>query len=266
MPVSLWLVSGSVAFDRAAEYYDRTRAMAPEASERLSELLAGELRGHEPVLEIGVGTGRIALPLHAAGVDLVGADISVPMLNKLVENSAGRAPFAILGADATRLPFSSGSFGGAVSAHVLHLIADWHRAVDELFRVLRPRSVLVVDVGGLAARHGDWAEILDRFLLESGITRRNRGVDRIDELTSEMERRGAALKPLPVVENRRRTTYAALLEHLAEGRSSFTWQIDDDARRRAALRTRAWAEERFGDPAKSADVNNDIHCHAFLLP
>jgi SAM-dependent methyltransferase len=259
-------MSGSVAFDRAAEYYDRTRAMAPEASARLSELLAGELRGHEPVLEIGVGTGRIALPLHAAGVDLVGADISVPMLNKLVENSAGRAPFPILGADATRLPFAADSFGGALSAHVLHLITDWHRAVGELFRVLRPRSILVVDVGGLAARHGDWAEIMDRFLMESGIARRNRGVDRIDELATEMERRGAAVRSLPVVENRRRTTYAALLDHLEHGRSSFTWQLDDEARRRAARRTRAWAEERFGDTARSADVNNDIHCHAFHLP
>jgi SAM-dependent methyltransferase len=259
-------MSGSVAFDRAAEYYDRTRAMAPEASARLSEVLAGELRGREPVLEIGVGTGRIALPLHAAGVDLVGADISVPMLTKLVDNSGGRAPFPILGADATRLPFAAGSFGGAVSAHVLHLITDWHRAVDELFRVLRPRSVLVVDVGGLAARHGDWAEIMDRFLLESGISRRNRGVDRIDDLASEMERRGATAKALPVVENRRQTTYTALLDHLAEGRSSFTWQLNDATRRWAARRTRAWAEERFGDPEGSADVNNDIHCHAFYLP
>ena len=56
-------MSGSIRFDRAAEFYDSSRAISPEAMERTVELLAGELRGRGRVLEVGVGTGLLALPL-----------------------------------------------------------------------------------------------------------------------------------------------------------------------------------------------------------
>src|SRR5207237_9534694 len=70
----------SVAFDRAASFYDQTRTLSPEAAKRVTDLLSDELAGVERALEIGVGTGRIALPLVDAGVRLVGVDLSAPML------------------------------------------------------------------------------------------------------------------------------------------------------------------------------------------
>ena len=39
------------------------------------DILTDELRGRGRVLEIGVGTGQVALPLHAAGTPLVGDGI-----------------------------------------------------------------------------------------------------------------------------------------------------------------------------------------------
>ena len=41
---------------------------------------------HLPVLELGVGTGRIAVPLAARGVHVVGLDASPAMLDRLAEN------------------------------------------------------------------------------------------------------------------------------------------------------------------------------------
>ena len=70
----------SVPFDRAASFYDQTRTLSPDAAKRVTELLSDELAGVERALEIGVGTGRIALPLVDAGVRLVGVDLSAPML------------------------------------------------------------------------------------------------------------------------------------------------------------------------------------------
>src|SRR5438132_1369622 len=58
----------SVAFDRAADFYDTTRSLAPEAKAKFEELLIGEVRSREPVLEVGVGTGRVALPVHDRGL------------------------------------------------------------------------------------------------------------------------------------------------------------------------------------------------------
>jgi SAM-dependent methyltransferase len=39
-----------------------------------------------PVLELGVGTGRLAIPLAARGIQVVGLDASQAMLDKLAEN------------------------------------------------------------------------------------------------------------------------------------------------------------------------------------
>src|SRR5207247_4215962 len=71
---------GSIPFDRAAEVYDRTRRLTPEASAATTELLARELDARQPILEIGAGTGLIGLPLAGAGIRLVGLDLSRPML------------------------------------------------------------------------------------------------------------------------------------------------------------------------------------------
>ena len=62
---------GTVSFDRAAGYYDATRGLPADVQEALTEVLAHELEGKGPCLEVGVGTGRIALPLHRRGVPLV---------------------------------------------------------------------------------------------------------------------------------------------------------------------------------------------------
>src|ERR671934_67280 len=59
----------SIAFDRAAEYYDRSRSISDEAMAATVELLSAELGGRGRVLEVGVGTGLLALPLCRAGLD-----------------------------------------------------------------------------------------------------------------------------------------------------------------------------------------------------
>ena len=117
----------SVVFDRAAAFYDRTRALAPATMDAVVARLARELAGRGPVLEPGVGTGRIALPLAAAGVDVTGLDLSEPMLRELVakrdgqtRGAGGRVP--LVRGDATRLPFPAGAFGGAYVVHLLHLV------------------------------------------------------------------------------------------------------------------------------------------------
>ena len=103
--------SSSVTFDRAAEYYDRTRSNPLSIQRRVTELLTAELRPRQPVLEIGVGTGRVALPVHESGVRLVGADLSRPMMERLVAKAGGSPPFSLVQADATRLPFPDARSG-----------------------------------------------------------------------------------------------------------------------------------------------------------
>ena len=149
----------SINFDRAAEYYDSTRSLPPQIADKLTELLLTELAGKGRCLEIGIGTGRIALPLAQGGVDIAGVDISSAMLARLQEKAEALGvvvPAQV--ADATALPFEDGSFDAGIACHVFHLIRDWPAAVRELARVVRPGGMVLVEAdpnGGLRSRFRD---------------------------------------------------------------------------------------------------------------
>lgn len=69
--------------DRIAEYYDDWVAHAiPQDIDQTVNVLA-DLVGEGPVLELGIGTGRIALPLAAKGVEVHGIDASTRMVHEM---------------------------------------------------------------------------------------------------------------------------------------------------------------------------------------
>ncbi|MEM6838878.1 MAG: methyltransferase domain-containing protein [Cyanobacteria bacterium P01_C01_bin.120] len=77
-------------FDKrvAATYDDDVTSGAPEAVEPVVDFLT-ELADGGRVLEFGIGTGRIALPLAMQGVEVHGIDLSQAMLTKLAEKTGG---------------------------------------------------------------------------------------------------------------------------------------------------------------------------------
>src|SRR6266571_1138461 len=58
---------GRLSFDRVAAIYDETRGLAPRAMARVLAVLVDQLQGKR-VLEVGVGTGRYAVPLQKSGI------------------------------------------------------------------------------------------------------------------------------------------------------------------------------------------------------
>jgi SAM-dependent methyltransferase len=60
------------------------------------ELLAG-LAGAGPVLELGIGTGRLALPLAERGIEVHGIDVSEQMVAKLREKPGGETISVLIG-------------------------------------------------------------------------------------------------------------------------------------------------------------------------
>jgi SAM-dependent methyltransferase len=234
---------GSICFDRAASFYDKTRALDPEAMATLHQQLLDEVRDLR-CLEIGVGTGRVALPLHDDGVDLTGIDISREMLGRLIANAGGTLPFPLLLADATQIPFKDGSFGAAYASWVFHLITRWRDVAAELLRVVEPGGKIIVAAGS-------WNKSLsnlvrERFRDEAGITDWPRGPKSWEELDAEMERLGATTRSLPGVPDRIRSTLEEDIRSLEEGIYSVTWGVDEAKRREAADAVRGWAEATFG--------------------
>ncbi len=71
--------------DEYAARYDDLHAMDPTAAvERLADLA-----GDGPVLELGIGTGRIALPLSERGIEVHGIDASTCMIEILRQKPGG---------------------------------------------------------------------------------------------------------------------------------------------------------------------------------
>jgi SAM-dependent methyltransferase len=75
---------------RVAERYDDTAAelFVPEAVEPVFDFLV-ELAGGGAALELGIGTGRIALPLARRGVRVHGIDLSADMVAQLRTKPGG---------------------------------------------------------------------------------------------------------------------------------------------------------------------------------
>ena len=238
-------MSGSVSFDRAAAYYDRTRRITPEASAELTRLLAGELEGRRRALEIGVGTGLVGLPLHAAGLPLAGVDISPAMLEELRRKAGGAWPFPIAVADATRLPFADGTFGGAIARHVLHLIPDWPAVAAELVRVVGLGGVVLI---GLGYQGGPFQEVADHLEGLVGPRAKRAGLQngeagRLDEVIASL---GGVGRDMPHVWQVSTYTIDAYLAEIGDRIASWTWSVDPELLRAAIDDTRTWALERYG--------------------
>ena len=75
--------------DRIAEVYDEWYGGAPFLETEASVELLADLAGDGPVLELAIGTGRLALPLAERGLEVHGIDASEAMVAKLREKPGG---------------------------------------------------------------------------------------------------------------------------------------------------------------------------------
>lgn len=129
-----------LSFDRVATIYDDSRGLRPRPMARLLAVLVDELQ-RKRVLEVGVGTGRYAVPLQKSGIRVVGVDVS----RRMVELGLAKGLRDVVFADGARLPFAAGSFDVATTNHVLHLIPDWRDALREIARVTREAYFTVIE-------------------------------------------------------------------------------------------------------------------------
>jgi ubiquinone/menaquinone biosynthesis C-methylase UbiE len=237
-------VTASQSFDRAADYYDETRTTDPATLERILELVQGRIADRGPVLEIGVGTGQLAVPLRARGVPVIGIDISAAMMAKLRAKAGGDA-VPLVRADATRLPFPDGGFAGAYGRWVLHLIPNWMDAVHELDRVVTRDGEIAMEPGG---ETGIFAEIQRRFVDLLGDRARSPGMDPLDRdvvLDAAMSEVGRSLAAVVEVSYDRTVRLADHFDRLPRKEFSWTWRVPDDALAAAIPPVRAWAAERW---------------------
>ena len=101
--------------DAFADVYDEWYADVSDVAATVSFISALARQDKQlPVLELGVGTGRLAIPLAATGLQVVGVDASQAMLAKLAENDPSRSVTPHLGDMVEGLP--EGPFAVALVA------------------------------------------------------------------------------------------------------------------------------------------------------
>lgn len=241
--------SRSLSFDRAADFYDETRLLPRDVADAVRATIFHAM-GDPPAprfLELGIGTGRIALPFLDAGDDYVGVDLSLAMMRRLEAKSAG-APLAC--ADITQLPVPDDTFDAAVAMHVFHLVGAWQRALDEARRVTKP--------GGWFLWSWHWRNEtsvnvrLRRWLAQEAEARGHsteRPGARQEELQDALDRRGAETQEHEVARWRTRSTILAHeLDKLAGRTTSDTWMLPDDVFDACLAAVRRRALDEYGSP------------------
>lgn len=146
------LVHGTRAHYDEADLYDHTYRRRTE-DVRFYVDAAREL-GAKRVLELGVGSGRVAVALARAGVEVLGVDQMQPMLDALHrrlerEPSSVRERVTTRCADLRTLRLKD-TFELVVAPFnvLMHLYErqDWERALSRIARHLKARGKLVFDV------------------------------------------------------------------------------------------------------------------------
>jgi len=172
-----WQTDGYLS-QRSAELYDlsveflflgaadvmRRQVMAPLADR--ANASGAPLR----ILDVGCGSGPMlrqmahAWPRH----DYYGIDLSPHYLRTAQQRLRHVRSAALIPGNAEDLPFRDGFFDAVVSVHLFHeLPADARRNVArEMFRVLRPGGMLVIQDSAQLSESAEIAALLERFTRE----------------------------------------------------------------------------------------------------
>jgi ubiquinone/menaquinone biosynthesis C-methylase UbiE len=248
----------SIVFDRAAEYYDATRELPPRLRALPSQVLirATNLSRAARVLELGIGTGRIAIPLASYLERLIGVDLSLAMMNVLRRKVHTPAlAIQLAQADVVRLPFAAETFDVIYAVHVLHLVNGWRAAVAEAHRALKAGGIMLVS---WHRREPNSANVLlrkelHRIAEEFGVNTKRPGAQKEEDIYEELRRWGGELRVVNVAEWTETTTPAQILDELDRQIYSETWMIPREVMDRAMPRLRAGARDKYGALDRAID-------------
>ncbi len=99
----------------------------------------------ERFLDVGTGTGGVAVRAARAGVDVVGVDISSDQLEKALAASVeAGVPLELIECDCQEMPLEAASFDVAASAFGFVFAPDHARAGAELARVCKPGARIAI--------------------------------------------------------------------------------------------------------------------------
>lgn len=253
--------------DRVAVQYDALRGHPPGIAPRIGEALTRLVGEGATILEVGVGTGRIALPTVAAGGRVVGVDLSAEMLRAL----AGRdlPQLALVRGDITCLPFCDNAFDAAICVHVLHLV-DSRVVLADLLRLVRPGGVIIlgrdwVDPASFAgAMRNEFRQAVVDLAESIDFPTGARGlVQQLLELGADALSGG---EEQTAVEWQTSLSPRQVLDGIRSRDDAESWVLPDDLLRRVMARLDAYAASHWNDLDSTTAVTRRFVYSLFRVP
>jgi SAM-dependent methyltransferase len=164
--------------DVAARYDDDAVMFDPAVVDPVVDFLAG-LAGGGPALELGIGTGRIALPLAQRGITVHGIDLSEAMLTRLRAKPGAEAVSVTIGDFATTRVDGGFSLVYLVFNTIGNLTTqdDQVACFQNAAAHLRPGGCFVIELG--FGRGGAPLEVFDLSETHVGIDERDPATQRL---------------------------------------------------------------------------------------
>jgi len=175
-----------MSFDCIASVYDDTRIFDQACFNAALDYIVSRFPPlkYPAIFEPGIGTGRIAIPLAERGYKVTGADISAEMLKILADKLAHQPslPVKFIKQDITSLPYPDASFDIGIAVHIFHLIPAWQKAIDEIYRVLKPNAPLILMFTGVGNEDRAISQRYNDLCSEYGYTIKHIGISAKTEL------------------------------------------------------------------------------------
>jgi arsenite methyltransferase len=140
-------VTADAAFwNELAERYARQPLANPGAFERKIEITRSRMKPTDVVLDIGCGTGSLALRLASSGASIHGLDISSEMIRiargKAQADGVANVSFHVGAFDAFD-HFEPESLDGVCAYSLLHLVEDLPAVLSRIHGLLRPGGFFI---------------------------------------------------------------------------------------------------------------------------
>jgi ubiquinone/menaquinone biosynthesis C-methylase UbiE len=233
-----------VNYDCAADFYDETRALPEGVPERISAFIAkrADLTHDTHLLEIGIGTGRMALPLSSHVGRITGIDISQKMMLRLRSKQAGER-IHLVQASGAQTPFADNTFSRVMISHVLHLVPNPTAILDEIARILTPDGLFLhcfsryTDVGAMTHIREAW---------QNHKPDHERGGYNWSNTDSILHQSGWRVRAEPEFEYNITSTPGEFLSMVKNRAWSSTWEMSDDDLQPGIKAIEAAIETHFG--------------------
>lgn len=184
-------MQGHEGWDDYADYYDWENAQTVGRRDiAFWQRMAAPVKG--PILELGCGTGRVAIPLAKAGASVIGIDRSASMLSRgrqRVRRARVQSSVQLVRGDIRHLPFPDKSFSLVMAPYgILQSLLDERVLAETLTDVRR-----VLNAGGtfgleLVADLPAWEEYSKRTSLKGQRGPHGKPIVLVESVTQDRKR------------------------------------------------------------------------------